>query len=216
MTKQLLRHFFTFLIPIGILIALWPLGQSLYANWNQRQLHAQWENAKNTPATAPEKISGSSSKKPALQSAGAEKPAQKPSRKPKANWIPTRLIIPDADVDAVVLSGWDESTLKRAPGHWPASALPGQEGNCAIAGHRNVYGSPFYRVDTLQPGAPIELRTAKGRYYYRVIEVKAVFDTDTTVLQPSPDPTMPPLLTLVTCTIPRTSNRIIVSAALEK
>lgn len=209
MTKQLLRNFLTLLIPIGILIALWPLGQSVYAHWNQRQLHAQWKNAENTSAPSPQKAS-------ALQSTATQKTVRKTTRQPKASWIPTRLIIPDANVDAVVLSGWDEGTLKRAPGHWPASALPGQPGNCAIAGHRNVYGSPFYRVDTLQPGAPIELRTGKTRYYYRVIEVKAVFDTDITVLQPSPDPTMPPLLTLVTCTIPRTSNRIIVSAALEK
>lgn len=219
MTKQLLRNFLTLLIPVGILIALWPAGQSLYARWNQRQLHEQWKKSEEKTAQlpkTPEENPGQKQKRGQDERERTKAKTQPQSQSQKLPWKPTRLIIPDADVDAIVLSGWDESTLKRAPGHWPASALPGQPGNCAIAGHRNVYGSPFYRVDQLQPGAPIELRTGTKRYYYRVIEVKAVFDTDTTVLQPSPDPTMPPLLTLVTCTIPRTSNRIIVSAGLVK
>jgi len=188
----------------GIALALWPLGQSVYANWSQQQLRAEWEQSsqKSEPAQ-PKKASAS----PSI--------AKPKSEQPRAKWPKTRLVIPDADVDVIVLDGWDDNTLKRAPGHWPTSALPGQAGNCAIAGHSNVYGSPFYKINGLQPGAPIELRTPQGTYLYRVLEVKSVVDTDTTVIQPPTDPQMPPLLTLVTCTIPRTLHRVVVSASLE-
>lgn len=202
MPKKALSAFLSVLIVAGIGMALWPVGQTVYANWNQNQLRAQWQKGNavtpKTPHTA--------------RKVKIQKPEQK-SQTPKEEWPPTRLIIPDAEVDVMVLDGWDEATLAKAPGHWPSSALPGQAGNCAIAGHRNIYGSPFYKVDTLQPGAGIQLQTHDATYLYRVIEVKAVGDADTTVLQPSAS--VPALLTLVTCTIPRTANRIIVSANLE-
>lgn len=204
MSKRILRAVLGVVMLAGVVVALWPLGQSVYANWNQQQLRAQWERGEQ--ATKNEK-------RETVAAARLAPPAN--GKPPRTAWPPTRLVIPDADVDVIVLDGWDEQTLQRAPGHWPASAAPGQAGNCAIAGHRNVYGSPFYKVDSLQPGAAIELRTPQATHLYRVIEIKAVTDADTTILKPSPDPKMPPLLTLVTCTLPRTSNRIVVSAALE-
>jgi LPXTG-site transpeptidase (sortase) family protein len=202
MPKKVLSAFLSVLIVVGILMTLWPVGQTVYANWNQNQLRAQWDKEK---SSAPK--TSRNAKIPTAKTA--------PAKPLKAAWPQTRLVIPNADVDVIVLSGWDEKTLSKAPGHWPSSALPGQVGNCSIAGHRNIYGSPFYKVDTLQPGAPIQLQTPTATYLYRVIEVKAVGDADTSVLKPSSEPSMASLLTLVTCTIPRTANRIIVSANLE-
>ena len=124
-------------------------------------------------------------------------------------------MIRDAGVDVVVLDGWDDKTLRRAPSHLPGTANPGQAGNCAIAGHRNVYGSYFYKVDSLMAGSPIELETPEGTFVYRVISVVAVSETDFSVLKPPAGEDKTPLLTLVTCTIPRTPNRIIVKAMLE-
>jgi sortase A len=201
MPKKVLSAFLSVLIVAGIALVLWPVGQTVYANWNQNQLRTQWDKEK---STAPETSRKLQNKKP-----------HSTTQTPKAPWPHTRIIIPNAGVDAIVLDGWDEETLAKAPGHWPDSALPGEVGNCAIAGHRNIYGSPFYKVDTLAPGAPIQLQTPTATYLYRVIEVKAVGDADTSVLKPSTEPSMASLLTLVTCTIPRTANRIIVSANLE-
>lgn len=196
MPKSVLRGLLNAVICAGVLLALWPLGQSVYAHWSQRQLKRQWK--QNPQAkVAPVK---------------SQKPKAKSQHLP---WPDTRLIIPDAEVDVVVLDGWDDKTLRRAPSHMPGSANPGQKGNCAIAGHRNVYGSYFYKVDSLMAGAPIEIQTSDGTFMYRVISVAAYSETDTSALQPPPDPNSPPLLTLVTCTIPRTPNRIIVRAMLE-
>lgn len=195
MPKKVLRGFLSLVIVAGVLLALWPLGQSVYAQWNQKQLQSDWKQ-KTHPVKA----------------AAIPKATPQTSR-PK--WPDTRLVIPDADVDVVVLDGWDDSTLRRAPSHMTGSANPGQSGNCAIAGHRNVYGSYFYKVDSLMAGAPIELRTPDKTFVYRVISVTAVSETDTSVLQPPSEPNATPLLTLVTCTIPRTPNRIIVKAMFE-
>lgn len=198
MPKKVLRNLLSLIIVAGIALALWPLGQSVYANWNQQQLKQQWAK---TPKTKTPKTAA---------------PNQKPKAKSqKPAWPDTRLVIPDADVDVVVLDGWDDKTLRRAPSHMPGSANPGAAGNCAIAGHRNVYGSYFYKVDSLMAGAPIELRTPDKTFVYRVISVVAVSETDTSVLQPPTEPNASPLLTLVTCTIPRTPNRIIVKAMFE-
>jgi len=198
MPKKILRGVLSLIIVAGIMLALWPLGQSVYANWNQRQLKQEWAAKPKTKATP-----------------STPKTPKSKVKVQKSVWPDTRLVIPDADVDVVILDGWNDQTLRRAPAHMTGSANPGQAGNCAIAGHRNVYGSYFYKVDSLMAGAPIELRTPDQTFVYRVISVTAVSETDTSVLQPPTSPDLTPLLTLVTCTIPRTPNRIIVKAMLE-
>jgi sortase A len=208
MKKQLLRSALSTLMVAGIVVALWPLGQTAYSQWSQRNLQAQWKAA----AQNKQGVSKNRAKSAAKKSASPA-PVSAPARPP---WPATRIVIRDAGTDAVVLDGWDESTLRRAPGHLPASAVPGAPGNCVIAGHRNVYGSPFYNVDKLMAGAPIELQTPDGTYTYTVVSVFAATDSDQTVMQPPSEPDAKPQLTLITCTIPRTSNRIIVSAILAQ
>jgi sortase A len=208
-TKKVLRGLLSLLIIAGVIGAIWPLGQTAYSQWSQRQLHKQWdETAQRTRqphnAIKPTKVRSSTHPHPKSKIENR-----------KSVWPATRIVIADAGTDAVVLDGWDESTLRQAPGHLPGSALPGQSGNCVIAGHRNVYGSPFYKVDTLLPGSPIELQTPEGSYTYNVLAVFGATDSDQTVLQPPAERGAKPLLTLITCTIPRTSNRVIVTAELQ-
>jgi sortase A len=79
-----------------------------------------------------------------------------------------RLRIPDIDVDKIVVEGVQVSDLKRGPGHYPDSPLPGQPGNSAIAGHRTTYGAPFNRLDELEQGDEILVTTAQGAFRYEV------------------------------------------------
>ncbi len=58
-----------------------------------------------------------------------------------------RLEIPSIGVDNYVVAGVEKSDLKKGPGHYPETPLPGQLGNAAIAGHRTTYGQPFYDID---------------------------------------------------------------------
>jgi sortase A len=120
--------------------------------------------------------------------------------------------IPKIGVDAVVVEGVEVEDLKKGPGHYPETALPGQLGNMVISGHRTTYGAPFYRLDELKVGDEITVFDAKGPYTYKVTESKVVLPTEIGVIAPSSDAR----LTLTTCH-PRFSaaKRLIVVAQLQ-
>jgi len=123
-----------------------------------------------------------------------------------------RIEIPKIGVDKIVVAGVDLSDLRKGPGHYPNTPLPGQLGNAAIAGHRTTYGAPFFRVDELAAGDEIIVTTVQGTFRYLVTEIKIVKPTDFSVLDPTPDAT----LTLTSCN-PRYSSRqrIVVKATLD-
>lgn len=110
--------------------------------------------------------------------------------------------IPRIGVEKAVVEGVTLPDLKRGPGHYPGTPLPGQPGNAAIAGHRTTYGSPFFRLDEMKPGDPIFVSTAQGAFRYEVKEVKVVKPTDVEVVRATDDAR----LTLTTCN-PRFSAR---------
>ena len=112
----------------------------------------------------------------------------------------------------MVVQGFGEKDLARGPGHAPRSGLPGEWGNCVIAAHNNVYGSWFSRVGDLRSGSKIELRTPEASYEYLVLGISTVSESDYTVLQPPSHAQAPPRLTLITCTVPHSAYRVIVTA----
>lgn len=80
-----------------------------------------------------------------------------------------RIEIPAIDVDETVVHGVRVSDLRKGPGHFEGSPLPGQSGNAAIAGHRTTYGQPFHDVDKLVPGDVITVTTLQGEFTYEVM-----------------------------------------------
>lgn len=198
--KSAARFALSLMIVVGIGLALWPVGQWAYARWNQQQLQQEWAAERQKPRVA--------------QTSHRQNTAPKSktsSKQPVRPWPRTRIVSSDMDLNAVVLSGFDEATLRRGPGHLPTSALPGELGNCVIASHRNVYGSYFYNVDKLIPGSEITLQTPDADYKYTVIRVRTIADNDATVLRPPNDPNIAQL-TLITCFTQRTTSRICVEA----
>ena len=119
--------------------------------------------------------------------------------------------IPKIDIEKVVVEGVTVADLKKAPGHYPDTPMPGQPGNAAIAGHRTTYGAPFSDLDKLEPGDPITVSTLQGTFRYETTEVKVVSPSAVEVLEPTDDNR----LTLTTCH-PRYSaaQRMILTAAL--
>jgi sortase A len=95
-----------------------------------------------------------------------------------------RLEIPAIGVSEYVVEGTDTGDLRKGPGHYPDTPLPGDPGTSAIAGHRTTYGAPFRNVDDLKPGQVIRVDMPDGRYVYRVERVKIVDDQDLSVLEP--------------------------------
>jgi sortase A len=71
------------------------------------------------------------------------------------------------------VEGVSKADLRKGPGHYPGTPLPGQAGNASIAGHRTTYGAPFNRIDELVPGDQIEIYTLQGKFIYEVIESPA-------------------------------------------
>lgn len=103
----------------------------------------------------------------------------------------------------VVVEGVARADLRRGPGHYPGTALPGGLGNVVISGHRTTYGAPFNRLDELRPGDPLVLETAGSWFTYRTLQETVVSPHDVGVIAPVPDePGAAPerhLLTLTTC-----------------
>jgi sortase A len=98
-----------------------------------------------------------------------------------------RIQIPAIGVDKIVVEGVSLADLKKGPGHYPETPLPGQEGNAAIAGHRTTYGAPFHRLDELQPGDEITVTTVQGEFTYEVAETLIVSPTQVDVLDDKGD-----------------------------
>ncbi|MGQ0774270.1 MAG: class E sortase [Pseudonocardiales bacterium] len=68
-----------------------------------------------------------------------------------------------------VLEGTAPETLEAGPGHYVETALPGQPGNFAVAGHRVGKGSPFNGLDLLSSCDTIVVETADQWFVYRVL-----------------------------------------------
>ncbi|HUS62523.1 MAG TPA: class E sortase [Acidimicrobiales bacterium] len=90
--------------------------------------------------------------------------------------------IPKIDVEKAVVEGVGVSDLKKGPGHYPETPMPGQPGNVAIAGHRTTYGAPFGRLDELAGGDDIVVTTRQGTFRYEVTEIRIVSPRDVGVL----------------------------------
>ncbi len=79
-----------------------------------------------------------------------------------------RIRIPSIGMSQVVVEGTDTSSLRKGPGHYPRTPLPGTHGTVAIAGHRTTYGAPFRKIDQLDRGDRVELRMPYGTFLYAV------------------------------------------------
>ena len=85
-----------------------------------------------------------------------------------------RLRMRSIDRSYVVVEGTDLGTLRKGPGHYPKTPLPGEGGTVGVAGHRTTYGAPFRPVDKLKRGDELEMDMPYGRFFYRVDKVQVV------------------------------------------
>ncbi|HLH41286.1 MAG TPA: class D sortase [Bryobacteraceae bacterium] len=102
------------------------------------------------------------------------------------------IAIPRLGVSRVILEGTEPGTLRRAVGHIRGTAMPGQPGNIALAGHRDTYFRPLRNI---RIGDEVILRTAAGAAVYRVHSTQIVRPDNVEVLNNTQSDT----LTLVTC-----------------
>ena len=132
------------------------------------------------------------------------------------------------DYAKTIVEGVGDVQLEEGPGHYPKTAVPGQIGNFAIAGHRVGKGEPFLNLDQLKAGDAIVIETADTWFIYTVLGDTATGDptvksasgiagreivspSDVGVIAPVPDspdltPTMA-MITLTTCHPKYTANQ---------
>ncbi len=103
-----------------------------------------------------------------------------------------RLRVDRLGLEVMVAEGSDEETLALGPGHLQGSALPGEPGNCIIAGHRDA---EFRRLRDIREGDVVELNGWSGSARYRVTAIRIVDRDQIGLLAPGEEAR----LTLVTC-----------------
>lgn len=90
------------------------------------------------------------------------------------------LQVPRLRLSAFVVQGDSSSTLKRAVGHLAETALPGELGNVALAGHRDTFFRPLRDI---RLGDEIRFKTRERSFEYRVESIDVVKPTDIQVLK---------------------------------
>jgi sortase A len=117
---------------------------------------------------------------------------QEAQRMPKKGDVLGLLDIPRLGLSVAVLQGTSSRILRLGVGHVESTALPGEAGNVAVAGHRDTF---FRGLKDIRPNDEIQLQTATALFRYEVDWVKIVDPDDLSVLAPSTESA----LTLVTC-----------------
>ena len=79
-----------------------------------------------------------------------------------------RIAIARLGLDLALFEGITLPTLDKGPGHWPGTAMPGQQGNVVIAGHRVSHTRPFRYLDKLDDGDGITFTVGAASYRYVV------------------------------------------------
>lgn len=100
--------------------------------------------------------------------------------------------VPRLGLSAIVVQGDSAASLRRAVGHLSKSALPGELGNVALAGHRDTFFRPLRDI---QLGDEIRFKTPEHSFDYLVESIEVVAPHDIQVLEPSTGHD----LTFITC-----------------
>ena len=202
--RRILASGFLWVRNIGILLiafAAWQLwGTSIQHSHAQSSLKSQFESHV--------QASGPYVDKPNLVPVTVRLP------EPAPGTVVGHLVIPAIGVDQFVVEGTSAAQLAMGPGHYAGTAMPGQQGNVAIAGHRTTYGAPFDSLDHLVLGDQILLTTNTGQQLrYKVVQPPvAVSPRDVAILNDAGDNR----ITLTTCT-PRfqATQRLVVVGTLD-
>jgi sortase A len=94
-----------------------------------------------------------------------------------------RLKIGRIGLSIYVVQGTDHETLKKGPGHYAESALPGEGRLIYIAGHRTTYLAPFANIDDIRIGDYMTLTVPYGTFTYRATRHYVVPSDDLAVLR---------------------------------
>ncbi|HML38569.1 MAG TPA: class D sortase [Bacillota bacterium] len=201
-----MKKFSTWLIVLGVIIILVPIVGAVYTNYQQDKLYEEYMNSQeleNSIHDLDSAFSENQTTPAAVASPEAVTPAAEKSAPAYKPTVIGRIKIPSADIDLLLVEGSTSKDLNWGAGHLTATPMPGEAGNCAIAGHRNyTFGSYFSRLGEVQIGDRITVEYNKNSYTYEAYEILTVLPDDTSVLAQPKDGA---IVTLITCA-PKGSN----------
>jgi sortase A len=112
-----------------------------------------------------------------LEKALVDPPARVVRKEPLRGDALGKILMPTIGVSEYVVEGTDADNLRKGPGHYPDTPLPGQHGTSAIAGHRTTYGAPFRNLNELKKNDRIIVEVPYGTFVYRVERTQIVDDS---------------------------------------
>lgn len=200
------------MMGIGLILLALPIVGSLYTKYQQQQMYQSYLES----AT---QLENSMQIMNETLSSGREEGEEVLESVPIAPQTPNGLevmgivSIPKMDINLMFVEGVTKQALKFAVGHMPGTAMPGEVGNCALAGHRSyTFGEYFNRLDEVEVGDEIQITRGKETYTYKVYESFLVEPTEVWVTEPIEDKK---IVTLITChPVVKATHRLIVRGEL--
>jgi sortase A len=170
----------------GLLMLVWALVvwqwmdpfTAVYTKWKQHQLASQYDHR--AAAYRPDAAVGASLT--AERQTIAHEARLYRGEVQRGDAI-GRIRIPDLGLDMVLVNGTDHETLKKGPGRYLGSFMPGENGLVYVAGHRTTYLAPFSHIDDLQKGDSVAIEVPYGTFTYRISGHRIVAADDVSVLR---------------------------------
>ncbi len=191
-----MRRLGTLLIVGGIGFLAWSFVvwqwndpfTSLYTRWEQRKLESEYTALLGKTPPPPAAVPPAPGKAPSAPAApdltvALRKQATAFRKAAASGSAIGRIVIPRLGVNMVFVNGTDPDTLKKGPGRYLGTYMPGQGELVYIAGHRTTYGAPFAKIDEMRPGDRFTLEMPYGTFTYAVTGHSIVDDQDLSVLE---------------------------------
>src|SRR5262245_37150633 len=151
-------------LVLGVAVLAWLISDKLGAARDQRnwagELEARLAARQSLNGVAPVARTTSASNPRPVGTAGT------------TSGIIGRLEAHRLGISVITREGTDASTMERAIGHIANTALPGEAGNAAFAGHRDTF---FRRLRYVRAGDRIIVTTVSGRHAYVVRDTGVVY-----------------------------------------
>lgn len=185
--KRLFRILGTVMIAAGVLMLAWAVTvwqwqdpfTAVLHNRDQRSLSRTFE--RELQRHDRPQVAASASPTDVRKSLSRE--AVRWRKRSKQGDAIARLRIPRLDITEIVVNGTDTNSLKRGPGRYLGTAMPGEGQLVYIAGHRTTYGAPFARIDRLRKGDRLFVELPYGTIEYAVTGHRIVEADELSVLK---------------------------------
>ena len=189
--RRAARTLGTLMIVAGMLMLAWAFTvwrwedpfTALLNRFEQRELSQNLDRRFDSFVPASEPATPATRATPASRRRSLPRSAAKWDESSREGDAIARLRIPRLGLSSVVVNGTDHNSLKRGPGRYLKSAMPGEGKLVYIAGHRTTYGAPFARIDRLERGDRVYLELPYGMFEYRVTGHRIVPASKTSELE---------------------------------